>query len=225
MLPWHELSSILRRRPQSVSNQHSYSLLGLDVGTKTIGLALSDPNLQMAFPLHNISRIPPRMSDESRYALVNSLRNIVEENNVCGLVFGMPLLEDGSPTSLGNEMFNLIECLPSIAIPLAPKSKLSQVPSHEASSSSTQFTTTSSVQRDNHDMMTKDTSDIRSIKWIKNDLGDECVATLWSERHSTVQARQRIKSFSRKRNSVLQHKDTVAATIILQGYLDAFNNL
>lgn len=53
---------------------------------------------------------------------------------------------------------------------------------------------------------------------------DVC-ATLWNERHSSVDARALIKKFSTKRSVVLKNKDTVAAALILQGYLDKANGL
>ena len=265
MLPWNELTSILRKRPPiqstiKLKNNQNYSLLGLDVGTKKIGLSLSDPTLQMAFPLHTLTRQPPRKSDVSRKALWASLSVVVEEYGVCGLVFGMPLLEDGSPSELGDEIYNLIESLPCIPIPIptpsrqgpavatasastadsigsttfatsVAKSMTHTAPSTTSTSTITTTTTTSpttmTIGATTKKMTTNNDAHMEECtvgrgKWI-NDLGGECVATLWSERHSTVNARRRIKAFSSKRNAVLQHKDTVAATIILQGYLDAYN--
>ena len=245
MLPWNELTSILRKRPPiqstiKLKNNQNYSLLGLDVGTKKIGLSLSDPTLQMAFPLHTLTRQPPRKSDVSRKALWASLSVVVEEYGVCGLVFGMPLLEDGSPSELGDEIYNLIESLPCIPIPIPTPSRQgpavatasastadSMAPSTTSTSTTTTSTTTMTIGATTKKMTTNNDAHMEECtvgrgKWI-NDLGGECVATLWSERHSTVNARRRIKAFSSKRNAVLQHKDTVAATIILQGYLDAYN--
>ena len=64
-------------------------LLGLDHGSKTIGLALSDTRLQIASPLDTIRR--------SRFSRdVELLRSFVEKHGVRGLVLGLPLNMDGS---------------------------------------------------------------------------------------------------------------------------------
>ncbi|MBT1576718.1 Holliday junction resolvase RuvX ['Elaeagnus angustifolia' witches'-broom phytoplasma] len=43
---------------------------------------------------------------------------------------------------------------------------------------------------------------------------------LWDERLSTVQAIQMLKTNNKKKGKILQMKDEIAATIILQNYLD-----
>jgi putative pre-16S rRNA nuclease len=59
-------------------------LLGLDVGTKTIGLALSDTRLVIASPLETIRR--RRFRDD-----VAALFALVDRHGVGGLVIGLPL--------------------------------------------------------------------------------------------------------------------------------------
>jgi len=64
-------------------------LLGLDVGEKTIGLALSDPALSVASPVTTIRR--------SKFtADAAALLKLAEERGVGGLVIGLPLNMDGS---------------------------------------------------------------------------------------------------------------------------------
>jgi putative Holliday junction resolvase len=63
-------------------------LLGLDVGTKTIGLALSDTRLVIASPLETIRR--RRFRDD-----VATLFALVERHGVGGLVIGLPLSLSG----------------------------------------------------------------------------------------------------------------------------------
>jgi putative Holliday junction resolvase len=64
-------------------------LLGLDVGAKTIGLALSDPGLTVASPVSTIKR--------SKFtADANALLKLAAERGVGGLVIGLPLNMDGS---------------------------------------------------------------------------------------------------------------------------------
>ena len=64
-------------------------LLGLDVGTKTIGLALSDTTLTIATPMETIRR-KKFAGDAER------LKAICTEQDVGGLVIGLPVNMDGS---------------------------------------------------------------------------------------------------------------------------------
>ncbi len=64
-------------------------LLGLDLGEKTIGLALSDPGLSIASPITTIRRTKFTADAEE-------LLRIVAERQVGGLVIGLPLNMDGS---------------------------------------------------------------------------------------------------------------------------------
>ncbi len=64
-------------------------LLGVDLGTKTIGLALSDAERTLATPLTTIKR--------TKFAQdMDALGRIVREYEVGGFVFGWPLNMDGS---------------------------------------------------------------------------------------------------------------------------------
>lgn len=79
-------------------------LLGLDVGTKTIGLALSDIGLMIASPHSTIARTKFTKDFEL-------LDKIIVEMNVGGLVIGLPVNMDGtegskcqSVKSLGNNI-------------------------------------------------------------------------------------------------------------------------
>ena len=59
-------------------------LLGLDVGTKTIGLALSDTRLIIASPLQTIRR--QRFRDDAA-----ALFALADKHDIGGLVIGLPL--------------------------------------------------------------------------------------------------------------------------------------
>jgi putative holliday junction resolvase len=64
-------------------------LLGLDAGTKTIGLALSDVLRTVASPMETIRRT--KFAEDQRRLL-----EIVREQSVAGLVLGLPLNLDGT---------------------------------------------------------------------------------------------------------------------------------
>ena len=64
-------------------------LLGLDLGTKTIGLALSDVTRSVATPYDTICRT--KFTADAK-----TIREVVEKNQVGALVIGLPLNLDGS---------------------------------------------------------------------------------------------------------------------------------
>jgi putative Holliday junction resolvase len=80
LLSPHDLTSLLRRDQR---------LLGLDVGSKTIGLALSDVSRTIATPLQTIARRKFRLD-------VEQLFQVVDAHDIGGLVVGWPVSMDGS---------------------------------------------------------------------------------------------------------------------------------
>lgn len=80
------LASIVALKPRLGRGQR---LLGLDVGSRTIGLALSDITLTVATPMETIWR--------TKFAAdVERIRRIVMEQRVGGFVIGLPINMDGS---------------------------------------------------------------------------------------------------------------------------------
>ena len=65
------------------------ALLGLDVGTKTIGIAISDPGRSVASPVETIRRT--KFSDD-----VLRLEALIDSRRVIGFVIGLPVALDGS---------------------------------------------------------------------------------------------------------------------------------
>ena len=65
------------------------ALIGLDLGSKTIGLALSDTRRRIASPLFTIART--KFTADAQHLL-----DAVSEHAVAGLVLGLPLNMDGS---------------------------------------------------------------------------------------------------------------------------------
>jgi putative Holliday junction resolvase len=84
-------------------------LMGVDLGTKTIGLALSDVERRIATPLETIRRV--KFTPDA-----HQIKTLAERYGVEGLVFGLPLNMDGSegPRSQATRAFvrNLIPLLP-----------------------------------------------------------------------------------------------------------------
>ncbi len=83
-MPIRNPSDLLAELPEKTC------LLGLDPGERTIGLAVSDPNLTIASPLETIERARKASADYARIAEVALARK------VGGFVVGMPTNMDGS---------------------------------------------------------------------------------------------------------------------------------
>lgn len=64
-------------------------VLGLDIGSKTIGLALSDITRTVATPMETIKRSKFKVD-------VQTLKKIVEDQKIGGFVLGWPVNMDGS---------------------------------------------------------------------------------------------------------------------------------
>ena len=64
-------------------------LIGLDLGSKRIGVSICDEKQLIATPLKTINR-------NSLTELISELKVIIEENNIKGIVIGNPLNMDGS---------------------------------------------------------------------------------------------------------------------------------
>jgi putative Holliday junction resolvase len=65
------------------------ALMGLDLGTKTIGLAISDVRRRIASPLRTITRT--KFTADAKAMLADA-----EEHEIAALVLGLPLNMDGS---------------------------------------------------------------------------------------------------------------------------------
>ena len=67
-------------------------LIGLDLGTKRIGVSICDEKQLIATPFKTIER-------SSSKDLINELQDIIKDNNIKGIIVGNPLNMDGSSGS------------------------------------------------------------------------------------------------------------------------------
>ena len=67
-------------------------LIGLDLGSKRIGVSICDEKQLIATPLKTINR-------NTLTELISELKVIIEENNIKGIIIGNPLNMDGSSGS------------------------------------------------------------------------------------------------------------------------------
>ena len=65
------------------------AVMGLDLGTKTIGVAVSDPFLSVATPLETVRRVKFTMD-------AAALQKIITHRTIGGVVLGLPRNMDGS---------------------------------------------------------------------------------------------------------------------------------
>jgi len=76
---------------QEFKKKHSYKirLIGLDLGSKKIGISICDENQSIATPFKTINKT--NIND-----LINHLKEIIEENNIKGIIIGNPINMDGT---------------------------------------------------------------------------------------------------------------------------------
>ena len=73
------------KKKQSVRSR----LIGIDLGTKRIGIAICDENQKIATPFKTLNK--NKLED-----LIFELKSIIQENDVKGIIVGNPLNMDGS---------------------------------------------------------------------------------------------------------------------------------
>lgn len=79
-----EISDFLAALPQG------RAICGLDLGDKTIGIAVSDLRRSVATPIHTVRRV--KFTTDAAELLA-----VLTERNIAGIILGLPLNMDGSP--------------------------------------------------------------------------------------------------------------------------------
>ena len=64
-------------------------LLGIDLGTKRIGISISDYNQKIATPLQTLEK-------SKKVKLIDELESIIEENDIKGIIVGNPINMNGT---------------------------------------------------------------------------------------------------------------------------------
>ena len=136
-------------------------ILGLDIGQKTIGVAISDP---LGFTAQGITTIRRKKKEED----INETINLCKEYAVETIVVGLPKNMNGSIGFAGEKIMEFTELL-------------------------------------------KDSV--------------ECKIELWDERLTTVAAHRAMLEADLSRGKRKKIVDKIAATYILQGYLDRLSNM
>ena len=88
-------------------------LLGIDPGTKNIGIAICDENKKVATPLKIIQK-------NKFETLLKEINEIIKENHIKGIIVGNPINMDGSQGKSSQSALDFAKNLSkSIAIPIA----------------------------------------------------------------------------------------------------------
>ena len=101
-----ECGRFLSQLPRKLSR-----IAALDVGTKHIGVALSDEGRLIAQPHSTIERGAGRNGSEAVSALARKIQTLVHAEQVDGLVVGAPMYQ-GKPTALCEEIVQLMLAIP-----------------------------------------------------------------------------------------------------------------
>lgn len=85
--------------------------LGLDLGTKTLGVAITDPSNTIIFP-----RCTLRFGFEKYDEALEMVQKIIEEENITDVVIGLPLNMDGSKGFASQRTMNFIPKLEKLGV-------------------------------------------------------------------------------------------------------------
>ena len=87
-------------------------LIGVDIGSKRIGISISDENRKIATPFKTINY-------ENIQLLITEIDNIINENNISGIIFGNPKNMDGTEGSSSQSVKDKVKLISEkIEIPL-----------------------------------------------------------------------------------------------------------
>ncbi|MEO9633962.1 MAG: Holliday junction resolvase RuvX [Parasphingorhabdus sp.] len=86
-------------------------LLGLDIGTKTVGMALCDSNWTFATAAETIER--RKFSKD-----LDRIKTVIVEQNIVGLVAGLPLNLDGSQSQQTQAARSFAQNLKPLGLPI-----------------------------------------------------------------------------------------------------------
>ena len=87
-------------------------LIGVDMGSKRVGLSISDENRKIATPFKTLHY-------ENIQILISELEKIANENNVHGIIFGNPINMDGTEGSSSQSIKDKVKLISKkIKIPI-----------------------------------------------------------------------------------------------------------
>lgn len=170
-VPYHEIFAFdmkifsLEGFRRHMRSQHASRLMGIDYGTKKIGISISDESQQQAFPYQHdyVMKQSLERTDAIKHAS-DYFSRVIVDYDIGGVVVGFPL-HDGKLTPLCHQIIDFIQ---HVTVP------------------------------------------------------DGVISTMWDEHETTVAARAHLKNLSGRQSVFMKNKDKVAATFILQSYLNYY---
>ncbi len=168
--------------------------LGLDVGDKRTGVAISGPQGLLAVPLTVIAK--------SEDATIGDIIKLVEQHRIERIVVGLPRSLDGSLGQQADKVTAFTEKLRSVIASRSPE----LFPSCHSEGEKRPKNLAQSKLRE---------ARAKQSHLTRVDI------QLWDERFSTVAAERLMAEAGTKRNKRNQHRDALAAAFILQGFLDS----
>jgi putative holliday junction resolvase len=106
-------------------------VLGVDIGARRVGLAVSDPSRTLARPLTTLTVVSAADAVERVMHAIAGLR--AEDDGLDMVVVGMPARLDGSPTSQTSRVVEFVKAL-RLRTPLAIATEDERLTSREAES-------------------------------------------------------------------------------------------
>lgn len=143
--------------PANVNTTNEQTILGLDVGERRIGVAISDASARIAAPLTTIAANPPERA-------IAQIARLVAERSVTQVVVGLPLTMRGEHGPQAVAVQRFADALAAVLT---------------------------------------------------------CPVEMFDERLTSVAAEQMLRNLGLKPAKIKEQIDQVAASIILQDYLDA----
>ncbi len=169
--------------------------LGLDVGDKKTGVAISDPQGFLAIPLTVLS------SEDEDASIVDILK-LVEQYQVERIVIGLPYSLDGNLGRQANKVIAFTEKLRNV---IASRSTEPFISCHSEGEKQPKNLAQGKLREGAAKQAHLERVDIQ----------------FWDERLSTKAAEKLMVEAGTKRNKRKQHRDAMAAAFILQGFLDS----
>ncbi len=181
--------------------------LGLDVGDRRTGVAISDPQGLLAIPLTIIDN-----KDED--ATIVDIINLAEQYQVERIVIGLPYSLDGNLGRQANKVTAFAEKLQNvIAVSRSPEPS---APCHSEGAKRLKNLAQDKPCSERNESISEGKTKQSSLVGLD--------IQLWDERLSTKAADKLMLEAGTKKNKRKQHRDAIAAAFILQGFLDSLQD-
>ncbi len=176
--------------------------LGLDIGDKRTGVAISDPEGLLAVPLTVIV-------SQSEEATIGDIVKLVEQHRIERIVVGLPRSLSGSLGPQADKVTAFVEKLRNGIASRSPEP----------------FSSFRVTKGDCHSEGAKRPKNLAQGE-LRTGAAKQSRLTsvdiqLWDERFSTVAVEKLMVKAGTKKNKRNEHRDALAAAFILQGFLDS----